>query len=149
MATSKMIDQALWQPRPAAGSDLHAASLTLHQPRADQDAEAAEHAKAGRSMVRLALGRHDCVLLPACPAHGRELCGCVTCDNPAHAGDVDLLDLALKASGLRDEPRDTHRDCSVCHKPRRLDRFAHASDVCKYCQADAKAARKEADHGHA
>jgi hypothetical protein len=124
-------------------SVIDASNATLYKPVGT--AEDVERAKAERTLLRLALGRHACPALPACPEHGRQVCDCNPCLHPDHAADRAGADDARKAVGLLDDPRATHRTCDVCGKTKAQSQFGSTHhDTCKGCQVEAK--RAGADH---
>lgn len=140
MATSRMIDEAM-QPKPGrpVGTQMAGASgFTVFRSPADE--AAAELRKAGRTVLRLILGGHDCSDVPACPVHGQELCACNPCADERHAADTDELTEALQAIGVAEAGRTTHRTCASCSTPRPLSRFTRDSGICKECQTAAKRA---------
>lgn len=129
-------------------SVLAASAATVHQPRGSDDNS--EQAKAGRTTLRMALLRHECPELPACPIHGKNPCDCHPCDSPVHADDMALLDEALRAFGLIYQPRNTHRVCEVCGIPKPQRQFnATTHDRCNKCVVEAAHARREAEDGNA
>lgn len=140
MATSAMIEAAVRGPaKPVVGNMHHGAGSTLHRPRSAAEAEETEQGKAARSILRMLLGRHDCPQLPAWAAHGREVCACNPCLDPAHVGDLAFADETLKAFGLKEEARATHRTCGVCGKSKAQSQFGSTRhDTCKGCQVEAK-----------
>ena len=118
-------------------SVLEAGNATLYKPVGS--AEDVERGKAARTLLRMALGRHTCPALPACPTHGRKPCDCNPCTDPNHAADKALADEARRAFGLVDEPRATHRICDRCRKSKALSQFGSTHhDTCKSCQVEAK-----------
>lgn len=138
MATSRMIDEAM-QPKPGrpVGTQMAGASgFTVFRSPADE--AAAELRKAGRTVLRLILGGHDCSDVPACPVHGQELCGCNPCADERHAADTDELTEALQAIGVRDTARETRRTCDVCGNDRAISRYARNGTTCKDCLTAAK-----------
>lgn len=143
MATSKMIDIASRDWKPGVSATMHhEAEAVLYRPRMDADFEAQERAKASRSVLRMALGRHDCPRLAPCDEHGQEPCDCRPCHHPNHADDTALAGEALLAFGLAEQERPTHWTCSTCHRVKAVSRFAKTNQTCKECLSKKKAARE-------
>lgn len=144
MATSNRIEYAARGPaKPGIPAAVHrAADAALYRPRSSGDAEAAEHRTTIRQVIRMALGRHDCARLPACPAHGQARCNCNPCRHPQHGNDMALAAATLRAFGLVDESRITHLMCGTCHKSKALSQFSATNQTCKGCLSSKKAARE-------
>lgn len=145
MATSKMIDMAArgdWLPGVSAAMH-HEAESSLYRPRSSEEQEAAERRKAGRTVLRMALGRHGCAELDPCPKHGVKACSCHRrCSHPQHDGDWALAVEALQALGLADSGVIT-RKCSTCHLVKPADKFPKDRETCRSClYGRSKAARK-------
>ena len=134
MATTKMIDLAAQGDRmPSVPATMHhEAESSLYRPRASEDAEALERVAAGRTVLRMVLGRHGCGDLAVCACHGRDLCPERSCSHAEHGDDVVLAVEALEAFGLKvaDAPA---RRCSTCHLVRSADRFPGGKETCKTC----------------
>jgi hypothetical protein len=144
MATSKMIEAAARGPaKPGVSAAVHrAADAALYRPRSPGDAEEAERLTTIRQVIRMALGRHDCARLPACPEHGQGRCACNPCRHPQHGDDAALAAASLRALGLVDESRITHLTCGTCHRSKALSQFAARHQTCKGCLTEKKAARE-------
>lgn len=131
MATESMIAAACRNPTRAVG--ISNPDATLYRPRGYEDVEAEERAKAARSVVRMALGRHSCPDLAACARHGRELGRRRACKHPQHVVDMAVALEVLEALGLKDGGLTTHRKCSTCHLSKSVERFPKGRDTCKTC----------------
>jgi hypothetical protein len=141
VATEAMIAMADRQPTRAVG--INNPDATLHRPRSDEQVEAEERAAAGRSIVRLTLGRHACAELMSCPRHGRKACGRHRrCSHPQHADDLALAVEALQAFGLAEHEPVTQLRCSTCHRRKAVSQFARSNETCKPCLSTKKAARE-------
>ena len=147
MATSNMIEAAARGPaKPGVSAAVHrAADAALYRPRSSGDAEETERLTTIRQVIRMALGRHNCARLPACPAHGQDRCDCNPCRHPQHGDDMALAAGALRALGLADEARTTHLTCGTCHRSKAVSQFSARHQTCKSCLSEKKAAR-EAGH---
>lgn len=143
MATSKMIEAAARGPaKPGVSAAVHrAADAALYRPRSSGDVEEAERLTTIRQVIRMALGRHDCARLPACPAHGQGRCKCNPCRHPRHGDDVALAAGTLRGLGLVDESRTTHLMCGTCHRSKAVSQFSGTNQTCKGCLSEKKAAR--------
>ena len=146
MATSKMIDMAArgdWLPGVSATMH-HEAESSLHRPRSSQEEEAAERRKAGRTVLRMALGRHDCAELDPCPKHGVKPCSRHRrCSHLQHDDDMALALEGLQALGLADSGVLT-RKCSTCHLVKAADKFPKERETCKSCLYGRSKAAREA-----
>ena len=144
MATSKMIEAAARGPaKPGVSPTVQiAANAALHQPRGSAEVEEAERLTTIRQVIRMALGRHDCAKLPACPAHGQVQCECNPCRHPQHADDMALAAGTLRGLGLVDESRSTHLMCGTCHRSKAVSQFSARHQTCKSCLSSKKAARE-------
>jgi hypothetical protein len=138
-----MIDMAAREYRPGVPATMHhEAEAVLTRPRASQDVEAAERAAAVRSVIRMALSRHNCPRVAACAEHGQDVCDCRPCLHPEHAADASLAHETLRACGLAENERVTHLVCSTCHKSRVVSAFSKKNQTCKECLSEKKRARE-------
>lgn len=139
MATSRMVEQACWEPTsgPAGSWAAQAGSLLAMS---SQDVDADEEGRAARTVVRLAFGRHNCPRL----ADETAECG------PEH--DVAVADAltALRTLGLAEnESASRRKKCVSCKATRLLTEFSadlrapsgvHAT--CKQCRVKKDAERR-------
>lgn len=148
MATEAMIDMAARGPsKPGVSKTFHGkAHALLWQASSPEDVEAAERSKAARSVVRLALGRHACPALAACPVHGRDVCGCAPCSDQRHQVDAESVLPALRLLGLAEDLPRTSRKCHACKKPKPLSAFTERAtcDECCAVERDRRTAKRVA-----
>jgi hypothetical protein len=135
-----MIDWAMrGQTKPVGVSNPEA---VLHRPRGYEDAEAVERGKAARSVIQMALGRHNCAKLPACPEHGKAVCECVPCLDPRHVEDLQRAREALQAFGLAEMAPAADLTCSTCHKVKPRSCYSKSNQTCRACLSEKKAVRE-------
>lgn len=115
MATSKMVEVAAHTAKPGPSILGNADALLMHR-RGDEDAEARELTQVRRVVVRMALGRHACPELPACPTHGQAACSCTPCTHPGHGDDLRAGAETLRLLGLADADLGPRRTCQGCKR---------------------------------
>jgi hypothetical protein len=153
MATSRMVEQACWEPTsgPAGSWAAQAGSLLAMS---GQGVDAAEEGRSSRSVIRLAFGRHDCVRLnpPPCALHMPEECDCPppVCEDPRHTEAAAGALVALQVLGLAEgDPASRRKKCVSCKATKLLAEFtsdpraaAGVHATCKKCRIKKDAERK-------
>lgn len=131
MATEAMIAMAARKPTRPVG--VNNPDATLHQPRGYEDADAEERRKAVRTVIRLALGRHDCPALASRPK---------PCRDRRHKADARDAREVLETCGLADTEPVAQLRCSTCHRSKPVNRFPKSIQTCKACLAKKKTDRE-------